>query len=75
MNKAFQTAFQKGAAARIAGLPKTRCPYTDRRGASQNCITFSRAFRNTWRDGWNNPDVDPGATDHTKLHHSADRSP
>lgn len=49
--KALQTAFNKGAAARHAGLPATACPYKDNRQATGR-LTFSRAFRNAWFDGY-----------------------
>lgn len=49
--KALQTAFNKGVAASAAGLSPTACPYKDKRQTTGR-LTFSRAFRNAWFDGY-----------------------
>jgi len=74
MNKAFQAAFRKGARARLEGRPRAACPYRDIRNHYRRGNTFSRAFRNAWHDGWNNPHSCPGETRSTELHHTSPRS-
>jgi hypothetical protein len=74
MNKAFQAAFRNGARARSEGRPRTACPYPDIRNDYRNGNTFSRAFRNAWHEGWDNPHTFPGETRSAKLHHPAPRS-
>lgn len=48
---AYFGAFNKGRDARKFGQGKGRCPYPDHR-TSRGAVTFSRGFRNAWRDGW-----------------------
>ena len=40
-----------GQRARQDGEPKSACPYPDKRTA-RGSVTFSRAFRNAWFEGW-----------------------
>lgn len=47
----FKRVYSNGARARANGLPLSACPYRDYRKADGR-ITFSRAYRNAWRDGW-----------------------
>lgn len=51
MNKAFDGAIRKGAEAYRRGDPVSTCPYQDKR---KDCgrLTWSRAFRAAWLDGW-----------------------
>ncbi len=51
LNPAFAAAYDKGAAAYDEGRPLDACPYRDHR-TDRGHITFSRAFRAAWRDGW-----------------------
>jgi len=44
-------AFLKGADARLAGQGMNECPYEDKRKPSGK-LSWSRAFMNAWRDGW-----------------------
>lgn len=50
-NRAMQGAFARGARAAEAGVAADANPYRDRRGDSGQ-VTFSRAFRRAWREGW-----------------------
>ena len=50
-NKAMRAAFVKGATASTMDIPITECPYRDRRKQSGG-LTWSRAFRAAWADGW-----------------------
>jgi ribosome modulation factor len=50
-NRALRGAFLKGAAAHLAGENLGACPYDDKRKPSGR-LSWSRAFRNAWRDGW-----------------------
>ena len=54
-NQAFKTAYRKGEYARVVGQPRTACPYKDHRGAC-GAVTFSRAFRTAWTEGWDEKD-------------------
>lgn len=51
MSRALWAARMKGLDAALAGEPITACPYEDKRKPDGR-LTFSRAFRNAWRDGW-----------------------
>ena len=52
-NRALVGAWHKGRAAAIAGSTLDDCPYPDRRaGEHGQIVTFSRAFRKWWRDGF-----------------------
>lgn len=51
MSRPLWSAWLKGLDAGLAGLPADSCPYKDKR-KSDGRLTFSRAFRNAWRDGW-----------------------
>lgn len=44
-------AFHKGMGAALAGESLEDCPYRDKRKANGR-LTFSRAFINAWRDGF-----------------------
>lgn len=50
-NRAHQGAYRKGVSAYLAGTPLTDCPYIDHRKPSGS-LSWSRAFINSWRDGW-----------------------
>lgn len=50
-NKAFLSAYNKGVNARNYGLLETANPYPDKR-TSRGRVTFSRAFRKYWLQGW-----------------------
>jgi hypothetical protein len=45
-------AFKKGMAAHQNGQSIMDCPYKDHRKPSGK-LSWSRAFQNAWRDGWN----------------------
>lgn len=51
-NPAMRGAYRKGYEAANAGKGPGTCPYDDKR---KDCgrITWSRAFRAAWHDGWN----------------------
>jgi hypothetical protein len=51
----LDSAYRKGLAARIADEPLTACPYKDKRKWDGK-LTWSRAFQNAWRDGWEHAD-------------------
>lgn len=48
---ALDGAYLKGVHARLAGEPLNACPYEDKRKPNGR-LSWSRAFRNAWRDGW-----------------------
>ena len=51
-NRALIGAYRKGYKAALAGEPCV-CPYADKRRAEwRNSVTFSRAFRTAWFNGW-----------------------
>ena len=74
MSKAFTAAFLKGAQARRNNQSRASCPYEDIRDSYKNSVTFSRAFRRSWHDGWDNPNAIPGLTSYTKLSHTPPKS-
>lgn len=50
---AFFGTYQKGRKAARDGLPKSHCPYDDKRGGQHGqIITYSRSFISFWEDGW-----------------------
>ena len=51
-NRAFQSAFRRGVRDRLAGVPPARNPYPDHGTYYHNGVTFSRAFRRYWTEGW-----------------------
>ena len=51
-NRAFQSAFRRGIRDRLAGVSRRRNPYPDHGTFYHNGVTFSRAFRRYWTDGW-----------------------
>jgi hypothetical protein len=51
MSKALEAAKRKGTEAAKAGKPR-RCRYEDKRGGYNNMVTFSRAFRKAWFEGY-----------------------
>lgn len=51
MTPALEGAFRKGSLAYQAGLSLDACPYRDKRAPSGK-LTWSRAFRTAWADGW-----------------------
>jgi ribosome modulation factor len=50
-NPAMRGAYKMGYSAKVAGTPKTACPYADNRKPSGG-LTWSRAFRACWFDGY-----------------------
>jgi hypothetical protein len=53
MNRAFESARRKGAQAYLDGMNISDCPYHDKMvGRRFNVISYSRAFRNAWADGF-----------------------
>ncbi len=60
-SKAFRSAWHKGRAAALEGFSLADCPYPDRRaGEHRQVVTFSRAFRKFWRDGFESVRLFPG---------------
>lgn len=53
----FLPAYKKGYKARKEGLSRTACPYEDHRKPSGK-VSWSRAWRNTWLQGWECADRD-----------------
>ena len=52
-SKAFIGAWRKGRQAALDGRSLMDCPYPDRRcGPFGRVVTFSRAYRKFWRDGF-----------------------
>lgn len=47
----LEGAYQKGLTAGLADEPEDACPYEDKRNNSGR-LTWSRAFRTAWHDGW-----------------------
>ena len=52
----FERAVEFGGVARMEGQPRDANPYDDRRKADGR-VTFSRAWRRAWNDGWDQMDV------------------
>lgn len=52
MTTALEGAERKGREAYLAGKPISACPYEDKRGHWRNMVTWSRAFRTAWFDGY-----------------------
>lgn len=50
-NRSLQGAFKRGERAALAGESANNCPYSDARKANGQ-LTWSRAFRSAWRDGF-----------------------
>ena len=52
-SKALVGAWREGRAAALDGRRLSDCPYRDKRaGCHGHVVTFSRAFRKWWRDGF-----------------------
>jgi len=51
MTPQLKAAYNKGRRDGLDGKAESDCPYPDHRKASGS-VTFSRAFRNAWYDGW-----------------------
>jgi hypothetical protein len=52
--RALQGAYNKGVQAAKNGKKITDCPYRDKRGGQYDqIITWSRSFRNAWKEGFN----------------------
>jgi hypothetical protein len=51
-NRAFQSVFRRGIRDRLAGASRQQNPYPDHGTFYHNGVTFSRAFRRYWTDGW-----------------------
>lgn len=45
-------AYRRGKAAFEDGDARTSNPYRDKRTPANNKVTYARAFRNAWSDGW-----------------------
>lgn len=73
-NPAIRGAYRKGYEAATAGKVAGTCPYEDKR---KDCgrITWSRAFRSAWHDGWNDArqhePINTYYTDRANSGHSA----
>ena len=52
MSKAMDGAKRKGREAAQAGKSRNSNPYDDKRGGYNNMVTFSRAFRKCWFEGF-----------------------
>ncbi len=63
MNRALEGARRKGRVACRAGAPRTANPYPDHR-TWRGAVTFSRAFRTAWRDGWDEAAAHPAIPPH-----------
>lgn len=50
-SKSLRGAFLKGADAAVCGEPIDANPYEDKR-TWRGAVTWSRAYRSAWRDGW-----------------------
>lgn len=50
-NPALRGAYTKGWHAAKGGLPRTACPYDDKRKLDGR-LTWGRAFRSAWMDAW-----------------------
>lgn len=50
--RSFLGAFNKGRDACRSGKPKRANPYPDHRTDYHRGVTFSRAYRNYWNEGW-----------------------
>ncbi len=50
--RAFRSAWDKGYRAGVLDQPITVNPYEDVRDTYRNSVTWSRAFRRYWLDGW-----------------------
>jgi hypothetical protein len=55
-NRALDGAERKGREARRAGVARADNPYPDWRTIGHGHVTWSRAFRTAWRDGWDAED-------------------
>lgn len=49
----------RGLEAQLAGEPRDACPYEDKR-TWRGSVTWSRAFRTAWLDGWDEAARDRG---------------
>jgi hypothetical protein len=59
-SRALAGAWRKGRQAALDGRTLADCPYPDRRaGVHGQVVTFSRAFRRWWRDGFESVGVFP----------------
>ena len=58
-NKALATAKRKGEQARRDGKAETENPYPDTR-TWRGHVTFARAFRRAWAEGWREEDARHG---------------
>jgi ribosome modulation factor len=50
--RAFVGAYRKGQQAARDGMSEADCPYEDLRDSYRNSVTFSRAFRRAWLEGF-----------------------
>lgn len=48
---AWRGAYRKGYEAGVDGIARENCPYDDKRKWDGR-LTWSRAFRSCWHDGW-----------------------
>lgn len=47
----FGSAYLTGYLAGAGGMPRTHCPYRDRR-THEGKVTYARAWRKAWLSGW-----------------------
>jgi hypothetical protein len=57
-NRRFYGAYLNGKRAAEQGLPRSGCPYKDRRTMYHNSVTFSTAWRKAWLAGYDSPKED-----------------
>ena len=55
-NRVFLSAFRRGIRDRLAGKSRQQNPYPDHSTFYHNGVTFSRAFRRYWTEGWDAAD-------------------
>ena len=48
----LRSGWDKGYEAGKNGLPREENPYPDKRADYHRSVTFSRAWRNVWHEGW-----------------------
>ena len=53
----MRSAFLQGVDAQLEGNDLNACPYQDNRKPSGR-VSWSRAFQNAWRDGWEYARID-----------------
>lgn len=56
-HRGFRAAYLRGMSAHVNGDAIGACPYPDKRTPSGR-LSWSRAYRNAWRDGWTAASMD-----------------